>query len=387
MRFPFPRLPAALFLVVQGSTLLAGPWTVTLRDFAAIEPAAVLDQHGAGFSLGGLSGIAYLGGSSYAAVMDQSGKVVRLEASIAGDGTILSVAAVGGTSLSNVRDFEGIALADPGAGRAWLAEENSPGVHEYDLASGQWLRTLATPGVFANRRASYGFESLALSADGMHLWTANEDALTLDGPLSTTSAGGVVRLLRYDAGGGSFDPAAQFAYRLEPLHGGPVFHFGNRNGLVELVALPDGTLLALERSFAWGLVDGGLRIFHTSIFAIDFDFATDVSTLGGGLAGQSYAAVGKELLWRGAVGSAGMNLEGLTLGPQLGPNRWALVGVVDDGDPTSTSTLVVFEISRLPEPTSILLAGLGAAAALGAAQRRRNRGARGERQTRTGEEG
>ena len=35
----------------------------------------------------------------------------------------------------------------------------------------------------------------------------------------------------------------------------------------------------------------------------------------------------------------------LCLGPQLGPGRFALLGIVDDGDPLSVNALVSFEIS------------------------------------------
>ncbi len=111
----------------------------------------------------------------------------------------------------------------------------------------------------------------------------------------------------------------------------------------DLLALPDGTLLGLERSVAVTS-----PIYLSRIYEIDFDGATDVSAaaFNSGLIGQTYTPVGKELLWAGAAdGSSGQNLEGLTLGPQLANGNWALLGVVDDGDSLSSNTIVSFELS------------------------------------------
>jgi hypothetical protein len=68
--------------------------------------------------------------------------------------------------------------------------------------------------------------------------------------------------------------------------------------------------------------------------------------LGDGLIGQSYAPVGKTLLFSGAAdGAAGQNMEGLALGPRLANGSWVLLGVVDNAkgaDPLSFNTLVAF---------------------------------------------
>ena len=44
---------------------------------------------------------------------------------------------------------------------------------------------------------NYGFESLTISGDGLTLWTANEEALTVDGDRSSYSDGTIVRLVKY----------------------------------------------------------------------------------------------------------------------------------------------------------------------------------------------
>ena len=111
-----------------------------------------------------------------------------------------------------------------------------------------------------------------------------------------------------------------------------------------MVALPDGTLLALERSFA-GLAS---PTYVSSLYEIDFAGATDLRSppLDEGLADNEFTPVGKELLWEGqAGGGVGQNLEGLVVGPKLPGGNWVLLGVVDDGDPFSDNTIVALELS------------------------------------------
>src|SRR5690606_31336681 len=173
------------------------------------------------------------------------------------------------------------------------------------------------------------------SPDGTVMWTANEQALTVDGPTSTAMNGTTVRLLRLNVSGNSIAAGAQYAYVTEPIHGSPTFG-SPQSGLADLVALPDGTLLALERS-----VVVGAPVYLNRIFEIGFAGATDVSvgTLADGLIGNVFTPVAKQLLWSGAVdGASGQNMEGLALGPRLPNGDWVLIGVVDD-DPTDSDTL------------------------------------------------
>ena len=297
-------------------------------------PGVAIDQHGDTFTITGLSGITYGGAAqdahSFFAVMDNSDKLVELMVRFTADGSIESATVVRGVTLAETRDFEGIALAD--AGTAVLSEEGTPGIRAYNLADGAPAETWTTPPVFAARRANFGFESLCRL--GNTVWTANEEALSVDGPLSTPSSGTVVRLLRYDAGA----PAAQFAYATAPIHG--LIISGSRSGLSDLVALPDGRLLALERSFALAS-----PLFLTRLYEVDMSSATDVSALPG-LAGQTYTPATKRLLYSGGHN----NLEGLCLGPRLANGTHALLGIVDDADPVSTNRLVAFELSGLPDP-------------------------------------
>ena len=159
------------------------------------------------------------------------------------------------------------------------------------------------------------------------MWTANEQALTVDGSQATSSAGTTVRLLRMDVAGDNVTAAEQYAYQVEKIHGTSTIG-SPQSGLSDLAALPDGTLLALERSVAFTS-----PFYLSRIFEIDPTAATDVSVapFATGLIGQSFTPVAKELLWSGAADNAsGQNLEGLTLGPRLANGNWLLVGVVDN---------------------------------------------------------
>lgn len=136
-------------------------------------------------------------------------------------------------------------------------------------------------------------------------------------------------------------------YQVDPIHVAGIFN-QRRSGLSDLVALPDGAILALERSFD---VSIAAPLYRSRVYEVDLSSATDVGVaqFAAGLIGQSFTPVGKELLWSGQVGgSNGQNLEGLCLGPRLANGNWLLVGVVDNSsgnDGVSFNTLVTFELS------------------------------------------
>lgn len=307
-------------------------------------PAATSDQFGQSFTIAGLSGITHTGAGCFVAVMDNSNKLVFIDVGFAADGAILSATVTGGLSLAESRDFEGVAYGGSQRNSVWLSDEGAPGVREFSLADGALLDALDTPPVFANRRANRGFESLTRRCDGLELWTANEEALTVDGPVSSPTNGTVVRLLKYTPAGASFASGAQYAYEVEPMHGGAIS--GGSSGLSELVQLPDGRLIALERSLAFNF--SGL--FQSRMYEVSFVGATDVRLLDG-LSDAVYTPVTKSPLWQGNFN----NMEGLALGPPLSGGGHALLGIVDDGDPLSVNTLVAFELqgvddTRCPQP-------------------------------------
>jgi hypothetical protein len=332
--------------------------------------AIAKDQNGATFTITGLSGIAYLGNDTYIAVMDNSNHLVALGVRFDKDGKIIEQKILGGDTIADSRDYEGVAFTNTQRNSVFLSDEAGPKatqkIYEYTLGrSGKLLQSIDLPPVFATLVSNRGLESLTRRADGKEMWTANEEALAADGPVSTDKAGTVVRLQRFTVNGNTVTPSEEYAYVTEPIHAGigkPIC-----NGLSDLVVLPDGTLLALERSAIEGLPP-----LETRIYQIDFSGATDISrgALAKGLIGQKYTPVKKTLLFdANASGNPiGENLEGLCLGPKLASGNWALLGVVDNGDPVSKNTLVSFELvysqAHQPLPMPVLAASSGGALAV-----------------------
>lgn len=304
-----------------------------------------------------LSGAAYrtpLGGSSHQlyAVQDSGNQLVTLNVGLAANGALTSAAATATQTLTPGYDFEGMAIGP--AGSVLVAEESMPAIRRYDEATGAALATLGMPPVYSNNRDNFAFESLARTPDGSTYWTANEEALNPDGPLSTTTQGTTVRLQRFSYNtAGTLTLGPQYAYNVDPIHVGTTTDSRTRSGLVDLVALSDSSLLVLERSLGISGVVFGVPLYQYEdrIYRVTFAGATDISQspLNSGLIGQSYAPVSKTLLWKGQVGGGfGQNMEGLALGPQLPGGDWSLLGVVDNSggsDPLSANTLAAFSLT------------------------------------------
>ena len=263
-----------------------------------------------------LSGIAWLGGDRYVAVSDNDGRLARLRIGLdPRSGRIAQAAVLDVVTLTGSTDLEGVAVTADGS-RVVVADEIEPTLREYAVAGGPPLRQARVPAVFAQRRRNLGFEALARDAEGA-LWTANEEALRPDGPTSSAAAGTRVRLQRFDA---DLRPSGQWIYQTDAIAGAPVLA-DRGTGLSDLVALPDGRLLALERS----LGSDGLRI---RLFELDLAGASEVSRLAA-LDGVPLTPVRKHLLWeRTGVRD---NYEGATLGPPLADGSRSLLLVADDG--------------------------------------------------------
>jgi len=256
------------------------------------------------------------------------------------------------------KDREGI-IVDPRTRTVWISNEQTAGdrhhscIEQHRLSDGRLLSLIRWDSdpmlrVFEHARRNRGWESLAKNESGSEIWTGNEEALDVDGPTSTDHQGGVVRLQKFD---GNMHPVAQYAYVLDPYPAmirGPLFLLGHEIiGLSELLVLPGGRLIALERAFA-GLVTGeaGLR---NRIYLVDFTGATDVSKgdLAGGLEGRKVTPVTKTLLWSRDWGATNSNFEGMALGPRLADGDRVLLLVADNNGGTSQA-LVALRVSGLP---------------------------------------
>ncbi len=273
-----------------------------------------------------LSGITHAGGSTYYAVGDNGAEQIwRVDAPLnARTGRIRSARVTTGIPAPDLgRDSEGIALT-PVGDTVWVADEIASSITEFSLTTGQKVGTVSVPSIYrpANVQDNMGLESLTYGA--ATLWTANEEALRPDGPLSTTTAGSWVRIQEFD--GPDLTAGKQFGYLTDPITRMSELVSQERSGLVDLVALPNGQMLALERELG-----GRIPRFRSRLYLLDFSGATDVSAIPS-LSEGGFTPVAKTLLWQRFYRFA--NFEGITLGPQLDPTSYSLVLISDDGGGT-----------------------------------------------------
>lgn len=276
-----------------------------------------------GTAAGQLSGITYAGDTNYYSVGDNGAKSIwQLFTSLnTSTGRIRSSLVTGGIAAPELgSDSEGIALRT-GRGTVFVADETTSTITEFALSSGAKVGSVALPDIFrpANVQNNMGLESLTYR-DGV-LWTGNEEALRPDGAVSTTAAGSWVRLQKFT--GENLTAAGQFGYLTDPISELSPFVNVERSGLVDLLALPNGQLLALERELG-----GFLPRFRSRIYLVDVAGATDVSALPT-LSAGGFTAVSKTLLWQQMSGFN--NFEGITLGPELTNGSYALLLISDDG--------------------------------------------------------
>jgi hypothetical protein len=348
----------ALFLVAGCTAVSTAPRTTS-------EPAAPVTLLGSGplivpytasvdgLRVGGLSGIARAADGSYLCVVDNEGetaaRVFRLEFQVGEDGvkppagkTALQIP-VGAIRLEGLdgRNFDGEGIALLGSGNLLISSETEPSIREVSPA-GKILGELPVPELFRagegrGIRKNQAFESLTLAPDGDVLWTANERALQQDGP-DDEDRPSPVRLLRYERERNGWTPGAQYVYEVAPRSrraGG----FSIR-GVADLLALPDGGLLALEREFVLG------RGFVIQLFRVSLAGATDVSGLES-LAGTDWTPVRKTLVFDfGRAGFVPDNLEGMAFGPDLPDGSRTLVVIGDNNFELLEQTQIV--ALRLP---------------------------------------
>lgn len=225
----------SLVLLLSMHALLATPQTegVSLHrqcHFSHTVPA------------GNYSGITRLDGDQYALVSDKAGHegffVFRIEIdSISGD--IVSVANLGfrGAHGSN-NDAEGITcLKDRNT--LLIASEADSNIKEYTRDGVPTGRIL----ILEKGQGNYGYESLTYDSQTRTLWTCTENALSRDADSLGRST--VIRLQSFDA---DLRPVAQYPYRLDaPAYKSKAKYYAH--GVSEMLAMPDHSLLILEREF------------------------------------------------------------------------------------------------------------------------------------------
>lgn len=282
-----------------------------------------------------LSGLAHAGGSTFYAVGQGPASVFKVKIGIDPASGAIRWAGIqspalrlrdGAAATMGNANLEGIAVD---GSSLYTVNETGPQIGRYDLATGRRLAHATTDthpqlAVFAKSVSNRSWESLTRQPDGSAFWTANEEALTVDGPLATRARGTVVRLQKFDA---DLQPIGQWAYATDPIHGRSGTQF-DRSGVVDLAALDDGRLLVLERSTGSG--------FRVQIYLVDFTGATDVSDAPfcDGLRGTAFTPVSKTRLFAKDFTSKDQvngYFVGMTLGPKFDDGSRSLILIADNG--------------------------------------------------------
>ena len=308
-----------------------------------------------GVEFGGISGIDRAPDGSYWAVSDERGGergtprfynlAIDFDAAAFKSVSIAKMVFMKGPDGNNLSsstrtvDPEGIRVAPNG--NLYISSEGNytsptnlfqPFVRELK-ADGTFVRSFETPAAFnyvdnatTGGRSNKLFEALAVTPNGA-VFTANEDALIEDGPLTSLAAGSVVRVVKLDPATGK--ATAQYAYQLPkiPVDKAPTGAFTPDNGLPELLAISNTEFIAIERAFADG-VGNTIRLVRATIEAD----TTDVQGFKS-LVGASYKPMKRELLLELPIVYQGVkidNIEGISWGPRLANGHRSLVLVADN---------------------------------------------------------
>lgn len=194
---------------------------------------------------GNYSGISHIEGNRYAVISDKSATDGFYVFDISVDsvsGMITDVRNEGffGSNLPN-RDAEGVAFI-PGRQTVMVVGEADSKVVEYNLEGQLTGRTLKLEKGTGNS----GYESLAFDSSDSVLWTCTEGVLARDAHVADSLWHvPVLRLQSFDAG---LQPLTQYAYRMDaPQVKQSMKYYAF--GVSELLPMPGGTLLVLEREF------------------------------------------------------------------------------------------------------------------------------------------
>ncbi|MBI5767395.1 MAG: esterase-like activity of phytase family protein [Verrucomicrobia bacterium] len=252
----------------------------------------------------------------------------------------------------DVPDFEALRL-DPRDGTLWYSSEG-----DRTLGLNSFVRAAARDGTFRREwplpvsltfdvaaqrgpRPNLTLEGMAFAPDGDSLWLALEAPLIEDGPVAAAGAGATTRFTRLARDGRRI---AQVAYAMDAWQSVPPAGRPGDNGVSEILALPDGRLLVLERSGAQQ-ADRSWR-FSARIYLADVAAATDVGDVAS-LSGGKFVPAPKRLVFDfAAVGVPAVdNVEAMAWGRTLANGHATLVVASDDNFlPTQVTQFWVFEV-------------------------------------------
>ncbi|MEH2126638.1 esterase-like activity of phytase family protein [Nostoc sp.] len=327
--------------------------------------------------VGGLSGITYNAKDNlYYAISDDRGQkaaarfyTLKIDLSkglLQKDGiTPVSVTTLinenGQTFRPGETDTEGIALTNKGT--VFISSEGNaaklinPFIKEFSLSSGKEIVALPIPNKFLPDKTSqqgirnnFAFESLTITPDKKHLFTATENALIQDGVAAKPNIGSPCRILQYNLLNNQ--PEKEFLYQTEPV--APFLNLIGKfaSGLPDFLALDNqGHFLSLERSFT------GLG-FAISLFQVSLEEADDIHNIDSLLAvdSKNIKPIKKKLLLDLRKLDVLLdNIEGLTLGPKLPDGQQSLILISDNNFNSLQRTQILAFKIKIENPLIRLL--------------------------------
>ncbi|MEH2241291.1 esterase-like activity of phytase family protein [Nostoc sp.] len=342
---------AILIIIFLFTNLFTNPVEVSSIEFigeATLPKGLIFNKA----EIGGLSGITYDPKSNlYYAISDDRGQKanahfytmkIDLSKGYLQKGGVFPVSV---TTLLNENsqtfrpgetDTEGIALTNKAS--VFISSEGDAGklinpfIKEFSLSSGREIKTLPIPNKFLPDKSSkkgirnnLAFESLTITPDKKHLFTATENALIQDGVAAKPNIGSPCRILQYNLLNNQ--PEKEFLYQTEPVS--PFLNLIGKfaSGLPDLLALDNqGHFLSLERSFT------GLG-FAISLFQVSLEGADDIHKIDSLLTVDSKnikPVQKKMLLDLRKLDVLLDNIEGLTLGSKLPDGQQSLILVSDN---------------------------------------------------------
>lgn len=309
-----------------------------------ITEIETIDMTKRGVMPGNYSGIAWMEGNRFALVSDKetadgffpltlefdnTGHVTKIErGSLCGN-----VNPRRGADVMSVRDCEGVCYVSSEQ-TVFISGEGDQAILEYDTIGQPTGRKLNVPVEFSTMHITpnYGFEALTYNASTRLFWTTTESTLTADGTSASHVMSGVRNMLRIQSFDSSFNPAKQYAYRMDL----PTIEHTPRQyafGVAAMAALDDGRLLVLEREFYVSRQYLGSYV-ECRLYMVDPSRSTPVTfdTRMSSLADYDFMAKTLLTSWRTNLNFNKRDLanyEGMCLGPRLADGSQLLLLVND----------------------------------------------------------
>lgn len=263
----------------------------------------------------GLSAISRLDGDRYWVVDDEDGRLLQVRIPLdSATGAPTGWDVVSAFTVPGVSDLEGVA-ADPLAPAVvWTADERKLCIFGYDTVSNRVVSTVRLPELSAAKNR--GIESLAISPDGLSMWTCLESPLDDDGPF--------VRLFRFARGGvgDQWRLAGSLAVPFEAKEQ-KIKKVTFRTSVSDLAVLSDGRLVMMELA---KMKIKKVRTGKIVLSAIDISGATDITAVAS-LSGADFKPAAKNRIYDLDTGLA--LYEGLSEGPRLANGDRTLLLVSD----------------------------------------------------------